>query len=61
MCVCEVLDSHVLLPVDDDRIGGRLVSIATTFLLAAATDGVETGKQECGKVSVGVGGEGQQH
>lgn len=43
--VCGVL----LLPVNDDWIRGRLVSIATTFLLTAATDLVETRKQKRGK------------
>lgn len=36
----------ILLPVNDDWIGRRLISIATTFLLTAATEWVvkETGK-----------------
>lgn len=36
----------ILLPVNDDWIGRRLISIATTFLLTAATEWAvkETGK-----------------
>lgn len=36
----------ILLPVNDDRIGRRLISIATTFLLTTATEWAvkETGK-----------------
>lgn len=36
----------ILLPVNDDWIGRRLISIATTFLLTTATEGAvkETGK-----------------